>query len=196
MSITATIMVAIALSMTIQFRLFGIRFALDRSAIIFIPLFFLYLLFFLQVLKDEKQRSSLHLLMAWFLSVSLGLLLLHQLSCINVNHNFLWQYDAGTKDVMNLIAAFGPGESRENYFKTVGISERFEPAANYYRLRYGMDWIPPFNRCGPLGVFNYYYLDKSDQGLVEKLGLKVLKVFPASGALIAVYPIKVIVSTH
>jgi len=58
----------------------------------------------------------------------------------------------------------------------VGDTAVLEPAINFYRRLYKLDWMQPVTRDTPDGSYDYYVLTEQDTPLIEKLGLTVLFV--------------------
>ncbi len=64
--------------------------------------------------------------------------------------------------------------------------DMLEPAMNFYRRLYKLDWLEPLDRKGPDGRFDYYVLLEDDTPIVKKLGLSVVYTDAVSGAIVAV----------
>lgn len=94
-----------------------------------------------------------------------------------------WAYDSSTKDMMALIRS--DRERNPGAPVRLGVTWQLEPAVNFYRIQWGLDWMAPVFRQSPDADFDYYMLLKNDRSLVERRGLKTLRADAASGAVLA-----------
>lgn len=141
----------------IEYLLFVIPFPVGRTALFFIPLFGLFICFFVSDLKAFlKQRVIRHIL-----SVSVFLLFLaiayHFTMNLNLKYTREWQFDANTKAMMGEIK--NQKELDNTLHQKICISNNwlFEPTINYYRSLYRMDYLAPADREGLNPDSDYFY---------------------------------------
>jgi len=161
-------------------RLAGLKYPVDRTALYWIPLFTLLCL---ACLASSPPR-----LVAWLLAAPVcAFLLLAVLQyALQFNTRFYaqWRYDAATKRLAQLI------RDRETAMAgrrvRIGATWLFEPSLNFYRQCYRMHWLEKVTRDGPHGDFDYYVLHGPDTALVEQLRLHVIYRDEFSGTVLAI----------
>ena len=114
-------------------------------------------------------------------SVVLGMLALHSTSQIQTECLSVWRYDAGTGRVYKLLddrAARHPG-------LTVGHDWRFEPTLNYYNWLAEPCRFKGFDRSGPEGDYDLYYLEaETAEKWLKRGGYRVGYEDPVSKAVV------------
>lgn len=180
-----SIILLVCFVMVVQFHLFSVPYAVDRSALFLIPLYLLYLLLLFDYGSKIKSRLVGIMIMA-VTGLFLGLLLMHQVSCLNLTHYYLWRFDASAKDAMQRISDLGRKDQKRP--RTIGVTWQLEPAMNYYRFRFGVDWIPLIDRSSPDGEYDVYYVAQHERYVVEKRELTAIEEYPISGCVLALSP--------
>ncbi len=149
----------------------GTPYPQDRTGIYFIPLLTACLV------VGFNRRPSL----AVAGSVLLGLLALYCTSRVQAECLLLWRYDAGTGRVYKLLderAAKQPG-------LRVGHDWRFEPTLNYYNWLAEPCRFKGFDRSGPEGDYDLYYLEAETAAKWrERGGYRVVYEDPVSRAVV------------
>jgi hypothetical protein len=168
----------IAVSCTIQHYLLGNDFYINRFALFLYPLLAFNVLFFLFYLYNEKTKFYIG-------GISLVLSSALVFNCIpklNLSYSRDWRYDADSKLVMQFLEQ----EHEKNKDKKIplGISWLFEPATNFYRYIWNMDYVYPTNRSGPSGNYEYYYYIEWESDPAELRNKKVLFRTPVSNAVL------------
>ncbi|NUO03460.1 MAG: hypothetical protein HUU01_22840 [Saprospiraceae bacterium] len=150
-----------------EHHLFGANYPAERTALIFIPLFGLAW-YEMAAIWRQKLRPSLQPVSDWGLLALLALpLVYHFASNANLQYTHTWQYDAHTKDAMEVVAransAIGDGT------ETISISNSalFEPAINYYREINKLTKVQPATR-DPLNIHATFIYEFEANELVPK----------------------------
>jgi hypothetical protein len=167
-SVLAVVMI-ISLLVIAQRALFGIPHLMGRTAIFFIPLAALFLLFWLRDLW--QLRGAWRAAAVVILAAVVGFSSYHWVRTANLTHALEWYYDADTramiKDVMSLKARTLSHRSRIR----LGVDWLFWPSSTYYRKRNQLSWLEvyilPLQRDCDL-----YYLFREDQRIGSKSIIK------------------------
>ena len=160
----------------------GLRlgYPVDRTALYWIPLFTLLCLGLIGASRGRGLLlAALGLAPAAFLAAACVQYALQ----FNLRYYAQWHYDAGTKQIVNLIRARQAQQSKPKV--RVRATWLFEPSLNFYRQRYRLVWLERLTREGPEGEADYYVLEGDDLGLLDRRGLRVLYRDPVSGAVLA-----------
>lgn len=96
-----------------------------------------------------------------------ALALAHGVYCFNLTASFTWRTDADVKPAMALLCSYHSHDMATDEPATLGIPWEYEPAVNYYRLRFGMFWMPPASRQGLAGDYDFIYCNKEDLRLAR-----------------------------
>jgi 4-amino-4-deoxy-L-arabinose transferase-like glycosyltransferase len=88
----------------------------------------------------------------------------------------VWRYDADTRSLLEQAqqTVQAPAAAAANW--------EFEPAANFYRVTRGWQWLKPLTRDGPQAGGDFYLLLARESELVERLGPARVVRGPVSGA--------------
>ncbi|HVK12559.1 MAG TPA: hypothetical protein VM597_27670 [Gemmataceae bacterium] len=113
--------------------------------------------------------------------VALGVLALYSTTLAQTECLTLWRYDAGTGRVYRLLAA----RAAKRPGLTVGHDWRFEPTLNYYNGLAEPRPFPWFDRRGPVGDYDLYYLEaETAEKWQARGGYRVVYEDPVSGAVV------------
>jgi hypothetical protein len=169
------VMVIIAILVIAQRTVFENPYIMGRTAIFFIPLYSLFLLFLLRDLGrlGGVGRPAASVLLTAIVALSVC----HGIRSANVTHTMDWGYDADTKrmvsDVISLHAGAPAGQARTR----LGVDWRFWPSSEYYRRRGRLSWLdisllPTPRHC------DLYYLPLD----IPRIGTRVIvKSYPLTG---------------
>ncbi|HYG63911.1 MAG TPA: hypothetical protein VEL74_15140, partial [Thermoanaerobaculia bacterium] len=124
-AVVSAIAVVTAVGILLQHHLFGTRFVIDRSALFFLPLFFLTLGAAVDREIEAGGRMGRTLFAGAYGVLSL-LLLVHTAGRANLTHTDAWRYDADTERMIEALAARAPSKERPR--KTLGVFWAYEPA--------------------------------------------------------------------
>lgn len=190
------LLITIIVIIKLQFIVLGTRFVRGRTAVFFIPTFYLFALFMIQkIVSMEKLK-----LRKIFTYACLGFMILyigHFLNCVNLTHHFYKEYDASTKQAMYDIYTLNRDKNLDVDALTIGAHFVLTPAINYYNVHFRMKWLDSTSKYDLDKHHDYYYLisDKSRpiqafelgaQETIEKYDLKIIKEYPLSQTMLAV----------
>jgi hypothetical protein len=170
--------VAAASGTTVQHRLFGTMFLMERTAIFFIPLYVLLLVAVADILAGLRPVLLRYVVVAILCVSALGTFV-HMVSLRDLKTCYTWAYDANTKDMMRDLVkdhAQRAGETGRNRVR-LGVRWFFEPAANYYRLTWHLDWLAPVTRRGFDGTYDYYFYAPENKKGMSSWNLIVLREY-------------------
>jgi hypothetical protein len=169
------IMTIISLLVIAQRALFGIPHLMGRTAIFFIPLSALFLLFLL--------RDLWHFRGAWraaaivILTLIAGFSSYHWIRTANLTHTMEWYSDSDTramiKDVTSLKAQTLSNLPRIR----LGVDWLFWPSSVYYRRRNHLSWLDVYMLPVPRDC-DCYYLSRNDRRIGS---MSIIKRYPRSG---------------
>ena len=161
----------------LQHLILGDQFLMGRTALVYAPLFLVYIIFLFQRFNEFKAGENIQLVLnsIWVI------LLLINFKAINLSHTFEWQYDAYNKEALNLIEE--DAQKRELREVSLGINWLFEPSLNFYRIAGEKEWLLPLSRDGYQDEnYRYYYLlGDTDQEVIdaaESSGWSLMASFP------------------
>lgn len=169
--------ISIAVISTILHYWFGIRFLDNRFTVFIMPLALLtpiYLLNDLVSLNKSGRKWSLSL--CYMFAV---VFFLNTITVANFTHYIDWKYDSCTKEMVKEIKALHQRQHKEKI--SLGISWVFEPAINYYRDIFEMDWVNKVTRIGIENqAYDYYYIKMEDMQSSIFNDCLILKKYPVS----------------
>jgi len=166
-----------AIVQILQHLILGTQFLMGRTALVYAPLFLVYVIYLFQRFNEFKAGENIQLAMnsVWVL------LLIFNFKAINLTHTFEWQYDRYNKEALTLIEE--DAKERELKELNVGINWLFEPSLNFYRIADEKDWLAPLSRDGYQDTaYAYYYLlgDTDEESIknAEFAGWSLMASFP------------------
>jgi uncharacterized membrane protein len=89
--------------------------------------------------------------------------------------------DAGTKQFVEVLRQMENGTRKIR----LGVNWQLETGFNFYRYKYGLDWMAPVESGSLQRPADYYVLLRDDMPLIEKLNLQVILRHPDSEAVLA-----------
>jgi len=162
-------------------RVFQVPYPQGRTGLCLVPLFtFTALTLWLSI----RKYRILSFLTGLPLAALAVLCLIQFMAEFQVTRYSEWSFDAATKRIVQLIRERQAKQPRASV--RVGDTAVLEPAINFYRRLYKLDWMQPVTRDTPDGSYDYYVLTEQDTPLIEKLGLTVLFVDAGCGTALAV----------
>jgi hypothetical protein len=141
----------------IQYLIFDIPFPVGRTALFFIPLFGLFISFFVSELKDFLNQQVISRILSAAVFLMFLAITIHFAVNLNLKYTREWQFDANTKAMMGEIIK--QKELDNTLHQKICISNNwlFEPTINYYRTLYRMDYLAPADREGLNPGSDYIY---------------------------------------
>ncbi|MGO9021072.1 MAG: ArnT family glycosyltransferase [Syntrophobacteraceae bacterium] len=171
-----------AASCLIQFHLFGALYPMERTALYFLPLFVLSVVFFADHFTQRFQSTG-RIILVPVLALASILACWNFLGTANLAKTYSWCCDANTKDMVDQLSR--EYSSRAGMDKPrkieLGVDWMFEPAVNYYRLSRRLTWLDKVTRDDiykrPAGYDYYYVLDSNKAKLMKCRRISVIKTF-------------------
>lgn len=172
----------VAGSMGVMHVIAGIRWPIDRSALVLVPGFCLVLLGAWEI--ASRQTEGMWRKSGMAAGLAAVLLAVVWVSGCNLHRTFLWAMDASTPEVMRAVA-FATAERAPQSVR-MRVSWRLEPVVSFYRARLGVGALEPVRRTKTEEGFDFYYLHAQDRGIAPKLGLVTCREFRESLTFLAV----------
>ena len=166
-----TIVLFLMIAATIlQHYAFDALYPTSRTALIFIPLFaiFMYYLIctiYLEIDLKKQLKFALSICISLLISLPLSWNLIKN---INLNYTLEWKDNADVKQVIMEIRREHDKPINKDKKITISNTWFFEPSINYYRVIYAMDYLEAANRNGVNKSSDFTYCTKQD---ADKLGL-------------------------
>ncbi len=170
-----------AFSTIIQNYLFKNEFLTHRTALFYIPLFWLTTIFALHFLIKIKIVKFIPYLFIIFLITALSYHLWHTMS---VSFTMDWKYDARTNEMIVDLEKEVNQSQKENQTVNLGINWLFEPTINFYRKTKNLKWLNKVNRDGFEDNFDYYYILEKDYETIKDYNHVIIKKYPVSKSLL------------
>lgn len=162
----------------VQYRIFDIPIPVGRTALFFIPLYGLFISFFVSELKDFLKQGVIRHILSFSVSLLFLALAYHFAVNLNLKYTREWRFDANTKAMMAEMKQLN--ELHSTHHAPISISNNwlFEPTINYYRTLYRMDYLAPADRKGLNPDSDYIYCTTEDLKAFEYKELyQVVKEF-------------------
>ena len=172
-----SLLVLAALSTVVQHYLFGTRFLIERTAMLFLLPFSVCL----ALLADDgvpfRRAGSILLAVA---AIGSGA---HFAIQAQLQSTSSWRYDSDTEAmVRSLSRETRPADGRK---LRLGAAWIHEPAVNYYFERLGLHWFDPMTRRGFEGYYDAYFGTAAEIGSLKAPSLTVVERYPQSGMVLA-----------
>jgi len=147
----------ISLSIYLQNVWLDIRFLNNRTATFLMPLILMPLI----GLCDEIVRERFVKIPSLIIIYSISAFFLYNTAIhANFKSYLEWQYDSDTKQMMyDLCDDIEKHEPKEIH---MGIFWLHEPAINFYKSTWDLDWLSKVDRQGYIGDYDYYYVQDVD----------------------------------
>ncbi|MCX6799952.1 MAG: hypothetical protein NT091_02290, partial [Candidatus Falkowbacteria bacterium] len=178
-----SLMMIAYLSIEVQHALLGTKYVIERAAIYFIYIYYIFIALFFEKLKELIKNIFIVKIINYLFFTIVVVVFIHSVKTVNFFQTYEWKYDSNTNKVMQEIDVLVNQRKDE---VTIGADWEFEPSLNFYKIKYNLDNILPVNRQGPDGIFNYYYLARDNFYIINKYNLKVLKYFSDSQTALAI----------
>jgi len=170
---------AALLALLLRFAV-GFPYPAERTGIYFYPLATLSCACLCQAWREGKREAR----PAGMAMVVIGVVAAATFAAQWTTSSFyLWRYDADSRAILEYIGELHSGKPG---LAAIGAPWQLEPSFNFYRVARGHTWMRPVDRSGPRGRFDYYVLRPDEIPLEKELGLRILRQFPVSGAVVAV----------
>lgn len=165
-------------STVLQNVLFDNPYLFQRTALFFIPLFTLFLVFLFH--SFSLMKKPMPILSVTLLVITTSLSFFHFYQTANTAMAIDWRNDAGTKSMLNNLE-----EIREKSFACrskirLGIPASRNLSLQYYVHRTKPDWLE-VHVAPPYREYDFYYLDEP----FEETRMILIKSYPVSGTILA-----------
>jgi hypothetical protein len=154
------ILLIIPLETIVQHYLLNSNYLVERFALFLFPLFVLNIAFLIDYWLKIKNRYRI-----FIFSVAIILALLSVTNFykgMNLNYCADWGYDAETKNAVKELIADHNKVNSFNLKTKIGINWLFEPAINFYRQTWDIDWLQVADRNGLTANDDYCYIFKTE----------------------------------
>jgi len=165
-----------ALSTEIQYLLLGNRFLMERTALLFVPLFSLQLVLLFRIWMFRSFPIP-----ALIMIGLCGLLIYHTFLSFNVSSSYTWRYDADTRKMIGDLIEYREHQKVKSGQVTFCGEWIYEPTVNFYRLTYNLSWLCRMTRDPvPAKACDFFYIPEK---LADKVILPLKKVerYPETG---------------
>jgi len=169
------VMAIIALLVLAQRAVFGNPFLMGRTAVFFIPLYSLFLLFFLRCLGGAWRPAAYV-----FLAAVVALSVYQGIRSANLTHTLDWSYDANTKQMVKDIVSLRAEDPVLRPSIRLGVDWLFWPSSEYYRRTDRLSWLdismlPTARHC------DLFYVPRD----IPRIGTGVIvKSYPLTGTIL------------
>ena len=147
LSRTFLVLSLLLLAPVLQNILFHIPYPVDRTALLYFPLF---VLLFILLIAQAHSLTGNHILQTAVIIALIGTTALtgyNSYKNFNLEYTYLWRLDTHNREMMELIAS-DHGASAKQDSVSVSCVWIYEPAINYYRVSRNYQWMIPANREG------------------------------------------------
>jgi len=189
-SLIRLFMTVCVVGVLLQHMLLWTLFIIERGALLFIPLFYLLILFLFDYayIYLEKYMSYIKILgIAMLLFISI-----HLLTTLQLNYVPIWKFDLNTRSFMTDYVIKNEDQLKKVAPVILWINRLFEPSINFYILKYNLTgFVAPVDRSWPFKPAHLYYLNESGgdwwyNELSQKVPLTVLWKYPDTNTYVAV----------
>lgn len=161
------------------FRVFHILLPKERTAIYFVPLFFLIAGTVAAIpgggLAARASKCTLVVAAAYFVL------------CLRLTYFKEWKYDADVKETYSVLSYYNHNSGLED----IMTNWRYTAALNFYRAQSGHETIPPLKTTlppYPAGRKAYVMYYPADERFIREHGLKIVYRGTKSDAVVAIRP--------
>lgn len=183
MGLLLLVTVACGIGVTLHHELFGTKLLLDRTALLFIPLFLVLLGACLSVLFTGGKTRLIAVILATLVAIFGAV---HVAVAFNAKSSITWGYDANTRDMIEDLTAYHESGERQGKAVKLGISWVFEPTINYYRITRRLTWLGEVKMDGLRGDYDCFYYLPNDAGQVAGMNLVRVREYKPTRNVLAV----------
>jgi hypothetical protein len=171
--------VSAASTVVLHFAL-GTLYLIDRTALLFVPLFVLSVTW-LFTWCTERKNAWVRLASNLLVIVALGLAVWQFARSANVSYALMWKYDAGTKDMLRDLEVYTMGKEHPERIR-LGVTWYLQPSVAFYARVKGLTWLDEVDRDGVKDrVFDFYYITDEDIGYLRNTKAELIKQYEPSG---------------
>jgi len=173
-----------ALSTVGQNILFQTPYLYERTAVFFIPLYMLFLVFLVQSLADSRPKMNIPAASLFILLTLLSAF--HFSQTANTIWVQDWKFGADTKYMLEELKQLREKDSAPPEKIRLGMHWLFAPATNYYRMKDHLFWLEfgLVNKPGQIPSYDYCYLTPElmpEKDFLKKRKISIIKKYENSG---------------
>jgi hypothetical protein len=173
-----------ALSTVGQNVLFQTPYLYERTAVFFIPLYMLFLIFLIQSLADSRPKMDILAASLFILLTLLGAFHFSQTASTLWVQD--WKFGADTKYMLKELKQLRKKDSTPPEKVRLGIHWLFAPATNYYRMKNRLSWLEfgLVSKPGQIPSYDYCYLTQElmpEKDFLKKRKISIIKKYENSG---------------
>lgn len=166
-------------SVILQHVLLNTLYLVDRTALFFVTLFSVILVFFIHELSEEKPRT------VYIIYFTATLLSIHMLLSLNLNYVLEWKLNADTKEMLQDLEKLKTITPEKNNV-SINIPLPFETDINFYRDVNELGWLNPVQRSRERNKLDdYYYLTQKELAELVPDEIEILKSYPVTKNVLA-----------
>ena len=164
-----------ALSTLVQHHFLGTLLLIDRTAMFFVVLFNLLLVFFINELAKQNAKAI-------FLPVVINVLVVfHFVWAFNLNYVLEWKSNADVKQMLSDLKKVVE-IPKEKISIDICIPLSFDQPINYYRAVDDLNWINTVERNSTANfLFDYLYLEPAEFTSINTDSMIVFNTYPITG---------------
>lgn len=176
LSRTFLVLSLLLLAPVLQNYFFKIPFPVDRTALLYFPLFSLLFIF---LVAEAVSLTRIKLVRTVIVAILIGvtsLIAYNSYKNSNVIYTYLWRYDTHNRQMLEMIAEDRQVSGKQDSVK-VSCIWIFEPAINYYRISRKYDWMMAADREGFKKDADYFICLAENLNQLPGDSLRVLAKF-------------------
>ncbi len=158
----------------LQHQWFGILYLKDRTALMYLPLFSILLICFLENVNVYLKRITA--MFSVILCVVMLLNFIHGMSMVRVINHY---WDTDLRDMIMYLKQHHKENTNDTKCLTIVVDRAFEEDLNNYKTIYTMDWLCKVDAADTLNPANdYFYISTNHLKLFDKNSYTILQTFP------------------
>jgi hypothetical protein len=165
--------------------LFQTPYLYERTAVFFIPLYMLFLIFLVQSLAESHPKMNIPAASLFILLTLLGAY--HFSQTANTLWVQDWKFGADTKYMLQELKLLKEKDPASPSKIRLGIHWLFSPAINYYRMKESFSWLEfgLVSKPGQIPSYDYCYLTPElmpEKDFLRKRKISIIKKYEHSGS--------------
>ncbi len=173
------IMFVSAMATVIQHHALGTLYLIDRTAVLFVPLFVLSVAG-LFAWEGNRFRIWMRYKTILLFTALLGFSAWQFARAANVTFTLAWMFDSKTTDMLSDLQAARLADGKSGSIR-LGATMALVPSIRFYAKIQGCSWLEWVNREGiENGTFDYYYILDQDRNYAKSRKAAIVKYYPLS----------------
>lgn len=139
--VISIILILIVSGLFFEYYIFGGKFPKQRAAMYFIPLFCLFIYYFIEIIFDKMKENMKSIALFLFLII-IGIPAIYNFATkVNLKNYSTWDYEAHTKDVIKILEKLSANKAEPGKKHTLSNNWLFEPTLNYYITTRNLNFV-------------------------------------------------------